>query len=54
MSKAKQPRMSLDQATRWARYEQRKRELFDAIRAGRVKADEYEKRLAKIAQDCGV
>jgi hypothetical protein len=54
MSKAKQPRMSLDQATRWARYEQRKRELADAIRAGRVKADEYERRLRAIAAECGV
>jgi len=41
-------------ATRWARYEQRKRELADAIRAGRVKADEYERRLRTIATERGV
>jgi len=46
--------MSMDAALRWVRYEQRKRALNDAIKAGRVKASEYEKRLAKIATECGV
>ena len=54
MTKAKQPRMSLDQATRWARYEQRKRELADAIRSGKIPAAEYDRRLARIAKDVGV
>jgi len=46
--------MTFDAALRWARYEERKKALIEAIRKGTVKETEYEKRLKQIATECGV